>query len=259
MNNDNHITQPTDRQLTDYVSHMASPEDSAVVEAWLAADPANVDELLTITVAAALPSAKASKTIAFTPWYRRPVYWAAAAALALVLVTVTLFWQHNAMPDTTPMVAVADPDQIPETVTPAVQEKNTKAQEQTMPDNNRTLPVKEQTSGGLTLQRDERTTASQSTLAMVEPLLEVSFPRRQREVCPAGQDITFRYNSNAAQLTLLIADGEGNTLLRTDVAGTEQYTLPAATIGDNSTLIWTLTASFAEGQSLRRTGTIEIR
>lgn len=256
MNNNNHITQPTDRQLTDYISHMASSEDTAVVEAWLAADPAHVDELLTITVAAALPSAKASKTIAFTPWYRRPVYWAAAAALALVLVTVTLFWQHNAMPDTTPMVAEVDPDQIPETVTPAVQEQVNKSQEQAMPVNERPLPVKEQPVGGLTIQRDERVTASQAVSA--EPMLEVTAPRRQREVYPAGQDIVFRFKSNAAQLTLALADAEGSVILRAEVTGQESYTFPASRIGDNSVIQWSLTASFAEGQSQRRTGAIEI-
>lgn len=256
MNNDNHITQPTDRQLTDYVSHMASPEDSAVVEAWLAADPANVDELLTITVAAALPSAKASKTIAFTPWYRRPVYWAAAAALALVLVTVTLFWQHNAMPDTPPMVAVADPGQVPESVIPAVQEQVNKSQEQAMPVNERPLPVKEQPVGGLTIQRDERVTASQAV--SVEPMLEVTAPRRQREVYPVGQDIVFRFKSNADQLTLALTDAEGSVILRAEVTGQESYTFPASRIGDNSVIQWSLTASFAEGQSQRRTGAIEI-
>lgn len=256
MNNDHHITQPTDRQLTDYVSHMASPEDSAVVEAWLAADPANVDELLTITVAAALPSAKASKTIAFTPWYRRPVYWAAAAALALVLVTATIFWQHNAMPDTPPMVAETNPGQVSESVTPAVQEKISNAQEQTKPVQEQTLPLREQPAEGLTIQRAERVTASQAVSA--EPMLEVTAPRRQREVYPAGQDIVFRFRSNAAQLTLTLADAEGTVILRTEVTGQESYTFPASRIGDNSVIQWSLTASFAEGQSQRRTGAIEL-
>jgi len=249
MNNDNHIFQPTDRQLTDYVSHMASPEDAAVVEAWLVADPANVDELLTISVAAALPSATASKTIAFNPWYRRPVYWAAAAALALVLVTAALFWRHDAMPDTQPMVAAADPEPISETVTPAVQEKVDAVQE-------KIVPVVEQRPEGLTIQRAERVTASQAVSA--EPMLEVTAPRRQREVYPAGQDIVFRFKSNAAQLTLALADAEGTVILRAEVTGQESYTFPASRISDNSVIQWSLTASFAEGQSQRRMGAIEI-
>lgn len=254
--NNNHITQPTDRQLTDYISHMASSEDTAVVEAWLAADPANVDELLTITVAAALPSAKASKTIAFTPWYRRPVYWAAAASLALVLVTAALFWQHNATPDTPPMVAVAGPGQVPESLTIAVQEKVADAQEQTVPVQEQTLPLREQPAEGLIIQRAERVTASQAVSAA--PMLEVTTPRRQREVYPAGQDIVFRFKSNAAQLTLALTDAEGTVILRAEVTGQESYTFPASRIGDNSVIQWSLTASFAEGQSQRRTGAIEL-
>ena len=242
MNRDNPI--PTDEQLAAYLSHRAAPAETAAVEAWLAADPAHVDELLDIAVAAALPTVR--RRAVAPPWYRRPVYWAAAAVVAAVLVSVSLSWQRGAEPDSAPMVAEVavrpEPAVLPE---PVAAEQPAAARE---------VP---QT--GQALQRDERHAAAQSTVAVADPLLEVTFPRRQREVCPAGQDITFRYSSNAAQLTLTALDGEGNTLLRADVAGTEQYTLTAATIGEGSTLIWTLTATFAEGQSQRRTGTIEIR
>ena len=249
MNNDNHISQPTDRQLVDYVSHMASPEDTAVVEAWLAADSTHVDDLLDITVAAALPSAKISKTVAFTPWYRRPVYWAAAAMLALVFVTAPLLWQHNATSGTSPMVAEADPGQITESVTPVVQEKVVVAKEQTE-------PVKEQPAEGLTIQRVERVTATQAVSA--EPMFEITAPRRKREVYPAEQDIVFKFKSNASKLTLSLSDAEGTVILRAEVTGLESYTFPASRIGDNTVIQWALTASFAEGQSQRRTGTIEI-
>lgn len=241
MNTDNHII--TDEQLAAYISHKASPEDTALIEAWLAADHSHIDELLDMTVAAALP--KVRRGVVAHQWYRRPVYWAAVAMVAIVIGSIAFLWQHNAEPDNTPMVAQEETFEPMSLSDPVLTEQST--------------VMKETTKQGMTLQRDERVTALQSSVSVAEPILEISFPRRQREVCGVGQDITFRFSSNAAQLTLTVADGDGNTLLNADVAGEEQYTIPAARIGDNIAIQWTLSALFAEGQSQRRAGTIELR
>lgn len=242
MNTDNHII--TDEQLAAYISHKASPEETAIVEAWLATDPSHVDELLDITVASALPAVRTK--VSSPLWYRRPIYWAAAAMVAGLLASTVFLWGRGGEQENGTLVA-----EVVEPVPFSLPEPQSQQQEEAIDKINIA-------SQGTPLQREERVTASQSTAPVAEPVLEMAYPRRQREVCSAGQEITFRWQCNAAQLILSVTDDEGKTLLRVDVAGSEQYTITSDIIGECSELKWTITASFADGLSRQKTGIIMV-
>lgn len=242
MNNNTHI--PNDEQLAAYVSNTASPNDVAIVEAWINEDPKHLDELLDISVAASLPERQRAK-VHFVPWYRRPVYWAAAAVVVIVLVAGVLWFQPAGVPEG-PMVAETD---MPTVVG---EEPSTPTQKQT----SSARQIVEESLPSLTIHREEHTTATQAVAATSQPLLELSYPRRIREVCVAGQPFTFRWQSNAASITIHVYDADGQQLLERDLTGSSEYTIPTSTIQGQEKVQWTLIASFAEGQSIKREGII---
>ena len=244
MNNNIHI--PTDEQFAAYVSNTASPEDVAIVETWIKEDPKHLDELLDISVAASLAERQYAK-VHFMPWYRRPVYWGAAAVVVIVLVAGVLWYQPVGVPER-PMVAETDvPTVVGEKLPTPKQEQTTSARQKV-----------EESLPSLTLQREEHTTATQAVAATFQPLLELSYPRRIREVCMVGQPVTFRWQSNAASITILLFDADGQQLLERDLTGSSDYTIPSSTLQGQEEVRWTLIASFAEGQSIKREGTIAL-
>ncbi len=253
------IKTPTDEQLAAYVSNTASPEDTAVVEAWIKEDPKHLDELLDMTVAASLPGRKQA-AVPLVPWYRRPVYWAAAAVVALVLVAGVLWYQPNGVnqgpvvADThVPAVTDEEPDVMGwawEDDEPAV----TGEEPQTA--KRRASKVAEESLPSLPLQRQEHSTASKAVATPGQPMLELDFPQRYREECVAGKSITFRWQSNATVLRLVITDDEGTVLHKRDLTGRSEYTLPASVLQGQPELHWMFVGFFVEGQSMRREGII---
>ena len=248
---------PTDEQLAAYISNTASPEDTAVVEAWMNEDPKHLDELLEMTVAASLPG-RQKVTVTMMPWYRRPIYWAAAAVVALVLIAGVL-WYQPAGTSQEPLVAKADVSTVTdedgrglagEADIPIVIDEESQTSQQ------KAVKALEESSPALPLQRQEHTTASQAVAASAQPMLELDFPRRSREVCLAGKNVTFRWQSNAVMLRLVITDGEGGVLHECNLIDRSEYTLPISVTQGQEELHWTLIASFSEGQSVKREGTI---
>ena len=244
---DIHIKTPTDEQLAAYVSNTASPEDTVVVEAWINEDPKNLDELLDMAVAASLPERQQS-TVTLVPWYRRPVYWAAAAVVAVVLVASVLWYQPSSGPQE-PIVADADVPSLTG-VEPQISEQGSTSSTPSV------TKVLEESVPGISLQREEHITATQTVAPVAQPLLELKYPRRYREVCIVGKDVTFCWQSNAVMLRLVITDAEGVVLHERNLTGQSEYSIPASVIQGQEELHWTLVASFGEGQILKREGTI---
>lgn len=251
------ITTPTDEQLAAYVSNTATPDAAAAVEAWMNEDPKHLDELLDMAVAASLPGRQQTAAIRM-PWYRRPVYWAAAAVVALVLVAGVL-WYQPVGTSQKPLVAEADVPAVTDgdgrslsgdTNMPMVVDEKSQSSQQ------KAAKVLEESSPALPIQRYEHTTASQTVATSAQPMLELDFPRRGREVCRTGKDVTFRWQSNAAMLKLVITNGEGIVLHERNLTDLNEYTLPISVTQGQEELHWTLIASFGEGQSMKREGTI---
>lgn len=243
----NHI--PTDEQLAAYLSNSCDEAERRTVERYLEENPEALDDLLNMSMAAAVQARHDAGRVKVKKVNFRPAVWAAAASVALILVVGGVWLSRPQMPD-----GIAELHQPQDTALPA--------QEEAEMEGNTTQPApivekeNEQQQDShqepLRVQRTERMTASEATAV---PSVEMTFPRRKREVVQAGTDVVFSWTSDATALSLTLTDDEGHLLMRTDVPGKGEYAIPGSKLESIDEFRWTLSTM---GGTALRSGNVEL-
>lgn len=236
---------PSDEVLAAYMDGRCDEAERNAVERWLEDNPEAADELLNITMAAAVQRRRANGVSGKI--FFRPMVWAAAASVALVLVVGGLLLLRN--DDDRVSVAQLRTDDTVLRMMPMYEPTETTESQDIGETGN---PAVEQALRPLRVQREERSTAAE---AVAPTALTMRYPRREREVVEAGGDITFIWDSELPSLMLAVTDGEERTLLRTKLPGSGSYRIPAARLQGADRVQWEMTSA---GGAKMRSGVIDI-
>lgn len=242
----NNNNRPTDEQIAEYLSGTASESDNLLVRRYLEESNEAVDDMINIVVASVVHNRQVAKKKT-RRLFLYPTRWAVAASVALVLITGGMLMLRNPAPDTT-VVAGTDPKKelpIHDGDTPSGAEMG--GDTDAPATNNRT-----DAANVTAVQREDHITASEAKADALS--LDVTFPRRKHEASPAGSGITFRWQSNAASLTLTVTNGSGDKLVQTSIPGSGSYTVPAEKVADADEIRWSISA----GDGACQSGTIAI-
>lgn len=241
---------PTDEQLAAYLSGTCDDAGLQLVEHYLDKTPEAVDDLLNISMAAAVQARRDARRTKVKKIVFRPAVWAAAASVALVLMAGIAILTRPQVPEG---IAEARPVEHglmnengeSDTVNPTKESPQSDDGREVSPEV-LSLPVP------LQAQHMEKITASKTATATT---IEVVSPRREREVIRSGNDVTFTWTSDAPALTFSLTDNENHLLLRADLPNHGTYKVPFAKLEGQSEVIWTITAYDGD---VTRTGKIVI-
>ena len=240
-----------DELLARFISGQCSADDEAVIMDFLASDDDKTGDLFAIAESVALQR-RADAAARRKAADRRRV-WALAASVALLIAAGGVWWLAGRQDS--PDIVAMNGQGLPVidtgySSTPLLAEDNDE-----MASGNKAGNAVTENGGGIALQRMNQNYAS-SASADGEPLLEVSYPRRRREVASLDDDFAFSFKNAGGRCTLVISVCDGPELLNADVTGKDGFLLTPAMRDSSDCLQWSLTLTKPDGSTIAQQGVV---
>ena len=240
-----------DELLTRFISGQCSADDEADVLEFLASDDDKTGDLFAIAESVALQRRADAATRRKAAARRR--VWSLAASVALLIAAGGIWWMAGRQ-DNPDIVAMNGQDfSVIDTgcsSVPLLARNNNE-----MVSGNKAGNIVTENGSGIALQRMNQHYAS-SASAEGEPLLEVSSPRRRREVASLDDDFTFSFKNAGGRCTLVISVCDGPELLNADVTGKDGFLLTPAMRDSSDCLEWSLTLTKPDGSTIEQQGVV---